>query len=230
MTRRYAVIGLGHFGSALASELSSKGAEVLAIDSDLERLDEIKEQVAHSVRLDATEERALRGQGLEEMDGVIVAIGDNFEATLLAVSQLQQLEVRRIIVRATTPVHERILTHLGIGEIIMPTLEAAERLSTSLLFEGALKSFSLASDYTILQATTPEVMIGKTLQELQIRERFQVSLITIEREEQRRGRFGLGKRTQKTILGVPVPATTIERGDTLVLFGKEKDIQNLLRV
>jgi trk system potassium uptake protein TrkA len=111
----------------------------------------------------------------------------------------------------------------------MPTLEAAERLSTSLLFEGALKSFALASDYTILQATAPEVMIGKTVQELQIRERFEVSLVTIEREQHRRGRFGVGTRTQKTIIGVPLPATVVGRGDTLVLFGKEKDIQNLLK-
>jgi len=116
MARHFAVIGLGHFGSSLAVELSSRNAEVLAIDNDIERLDDIKDRVAHTIRLDATEEKALRGLGLQEMDGVIVAIGDDFEATLLTVTQLQQLEIKRIIVRATTEVHERILSHLGITE------------------------------------------------------------------------------------------------------------------
>ncbi|MBP1658485.1 MAG: TrkA-N domain protein, partial [Bacteroidetes bacterium] len=72
MARRFAIIGLGHFGSSLAAALSSRDAEVLAIDNSIERLDDVKDHVAHTIRLDATEERALRGLGLQEMDGVVV--------------------------------------------------------------------------------------------------------------------------------------------------------------
>lgn len=228
MARRFAVIGLGHFGSSLASALTVRNAEVLAIDNSIERLDDVREHVAHTIRLDATEERALRGLGLQEMDGVVVAIGDDFEATLLTVSQLQQLGIHRIIVRATTPVHERILDHLGITEIILPSVETAERLSNSLMMEGVVNSLALGSDYTIMEVNAPEWMLGTSLQELRIREKYEVSLVTIQREETRRGPLGIGRRTSRTVIGVPLPTTVVERGDTLVLFGTEKQIQKML--
>jgi trk system potassium uptake protein TrkA len=228
MARRFAIIGLGHFGSSLAAALSSRDAEVLAIDNSIERLDDVKDHVAHTIRLDATEERALRGLGLQEMDGVVVAIGDDFEATLLTVSQLQKLGIHRIIVRATTPVHERILDHLGITEIILPSVETAERLSNSLMMEGVVNSLALGSDYTIMEVNAPEWMLGISLQELRIREKFEVSLVTIKRDETRRGPLGFGRRTARTVIGVPLPTTVVERGDTLVLFGTEKQIQKML--
>ena len=228
MARRFAIIGLGHFGSSLAAALSSRNAEVLAIDNSIERLDDVKDHVAHTIRLDATEERALRGLGLQEMDGVVVAIGDDFEATLLTVSQLQKLGIHRIIVRATTPVHERILDHLGITEIILPSVETAERLSNSLMMEGVVNSLALGSDYTIMEVNAPEWMLGISLQELRIREKFEVSLVTIKRDETRRGPLGFGRRTARTVIGVPLPTTVVERGDTLVLFGTEKQIQKML--
>lgn len=229
MGRRFAVIGLGHFGSSLAVEMTGRGAEVLAIDNDMEKLDELKDQVTHTIRVDATEERALRGLGLDDLDAVVVAIGDDFEATLLTVTQLQQLEIRRIIVRATTPVHERILTHLGISEIIMPSVEAAQRLTNSLMVEGVVNSLTLGSDYTIMEVNAPEWVIGKTVVELQMREAYEVSLITIQRDEQKRRALGLGQRTVRTIIGVPTPTTAIDRGDTLVVFGTEKNIQQFLK-
>jgi len=170
----------------------------------------------------------LRGLGLHEMDGVIVAIGDDFEATLLTVSQLQQLGIHRIIVRATTPEHERILDHLGIKEIILPSVETAERLSNSLMMEGVVNSLALGSDYTIMEVNAPEWMLGISLQELRIREKFEVSLVTIKRDETRRGPLGIGRRTSRTVIGVPLPTTVVERGDTLVLFGTEKQIQKML--
>jgi len=228
MARRFAIIGLGHFGSSLAAAPSSRDAEVLAIDNSIERLDDVKDHVAHTIRLDATEERALRGLGLQEMDGVVVAIGDDFEATLLTVSQLQKLGIHRIIVRATTPVHERILDHLGITEIILPSVETAERLSNSLMMEGVVNSLALGSDYTIMEVNAPEWMLGISLQELRIREKFEVSLVTIKRDETRRGPLGFGRRTARTVIGVPLPTTVVERGDTLVLFGTEKQIQKML--
>jgi trk system potassium uptake protein TrkA len=228
MVRRFAVIGLGHFGCSLALALTSRDAEVLAIDNSIDRLDDIKDHVAHTIRLDATEERALRDLGLQDMDAVIVAIGDDFEATLLTVSQLQQLNIRRIIVRGTTPVHRRILDHLGIAEIIMPSIETADRLSNSLMMEGVVNSLTLGSDYTIMEVNAPDKMIGHTVQELQMRERHDVSLVTIKREKVRRGLLGIGQKAIQTVVGVPLPTTMVERGDRLVLFGTEKQIQQML--
>jgi len=229
MTKKFAVIGLGHFGTDLALRLAEKGAEVLAIDENLEKLDDIKDRVTHTVCLDATEERALRAQGLHEFDAVVVGIGDDFEATLLTVAMLQQIGVKRIIVRATTETHERILNHLGIKETILPAVEAADRLANSLMFERVVDSFELSSDFTIVEVAAPEALIGQSLQKLDLQKELGVSLITIKRTEKRKGTLGLGSRTVERVLGIPTPETTIERGDVLVVFGNKKDIERILR-
>jgi trk system potassium uptake protein TrkA len=184
MTKKVAVIGVGNFGAHLAVTLAKQGAEVLAIDSSMDRLEDVKDKVTYTVRLDSTEEKALREQGLTELDAVIVAIGDDFEATLLTIVALQNIGVKRIIARATTKTHERILHHLGIEEVISPAVEAAERLADSLMYRGVIDSLELSSDYSIVEVSAPEAFIGKSLGELQLRETFDVNLITIKRIEQ----------------------------------------------
>ncbi len=227
MDKKFAVIGLGHFGSHLAVALAEMGAEVLAIDDDLEKLDDVKDKVTHTVRLDATDEKALRSQGLTDFDAVVVAIGDNFEATLLSVAMLQKIEAKRIIVRCTTPVHERILNHLGITEIILPAAEAAERLANSLMFEKVVDSFALSSEYTIAEVNVPDSFVGKTVQELDLPHRFEISLITIKRRVLKGQLLGFKKREVETILGVPPATQCVEQGDVLVVFGRKKAIQRM---
>jgi|YNPMSStandDraft_1061717.scaffolds.fasta_scaffold06593_2 trk system potassium uptake protein TrkA len=227
MTKKVAVIGIGNFGAHLAVTLAKQGAEVLAIDSSMDRLEDIKDKVTYTVRLDSTEEKALRDQGLTELDAVIVAIGDDFEATLLTIVALQNIGVKRIIARATTKTHERILRHLGIEEVISPAVEAAERLADSLMYRGVIDSLELSSDYSIVEVSAPEAFIGKSLGELQLRETFDVNLITIKRVEQEPRLLGLRSRTVEKILGIPTPDMVVQRGDVLVLFATKPAISRM---
>jgi trk system potassium uptake protein TrkA len=227
MTKKVAVIGVGNFGAHLAVTLAKQGAEVLAIDSSMDRLEDIKDKVTYTVRLDSTEEKALRDQGLTELDAVIVAIGDDFEATLLTIVALQNIGVKRIIARATTKTHERILRHLGIEEVISPAVEAAERLADSLMYRGVIDSLELSSDYSIVEVSAPEAFIGKSLGELQLRETFDVNLITIKRVEQEPRLLGLRSRTVEKILGIPTPDMVVQRGDVLVLFATKPAISRM---
>jgi trk system potassium uptake protein TrkA len=227
MTKKVAVIGVGNFGAHLAVTLAKQGAEVLAIDSSMDRLEDVKDKVTYTVRLDSTEEKALRDQGLTELDAVIVAIGDDFEATLLTVVALQNIGVKRIIARATTKTHERILRHLGIEEVISPAVEAAERLADSLMYRGVIDSLELSSDYSIVEVNAPEAFIGKSLGELQLRETFDVNLITIKRIEQEPRLLGLRSRTVEKILGIPTPDMVVQRGDVLVLFATKPAISKM---
>jgi trk system potassium uptake protein TrkA len=227
MTKKVAVIGIGNFGAHLAVTLAKQGAEVLAIDSSMDRLEDVKDKVTYTVRLDSTEEKALRDQGLTELDAVIVAIGDDFEATLLTVVALQNIGVKRIIARATTKTHERILRHLGIEEVISPAVEAAERLADSLMYRGVIDSLELSSDYSIVEVNAPEAFIGKSLGELQLRETFDVNLITIKRIEQEPRLLGLRSRTVEKILGIPTPDMVVQRGDVLVLFATKPAISKM---
>lgn len=230
MSKRYAVIGIGKFGFHLAKELSLKGADVLAIDHDAERLDDLKEIAAHSVRLDSREEAALRSQVLQEYDAVVVGIGDDFETTLLTVVALQNLGVKRIVVRATTPVHERILQHLGVHEVILPAVEAAERLATSLQYEGVLESYALASDATIAEVNVPDGLIGRSVGDIGFTEEHNVTLITIKRTKKQPRLFGLGSREVEEVVGVPKAETRLERGDTLIVFGNKDAIGAITRL
>ncbi len=227
MTKKVAVIGIGNFGAHLAVTLAKQGAEVLAIDSSMDRLEDVKDKVTYTVRLDSTEEKALREQGLTELDAVIVAIGDDFEATLLTIVALQNIGVKRIIARATTKTHERILRHLGIEEVISPAVEAAERLADSLMYRGVIDSLELSSDYSIVEVNAPEAFIGKSLGELQLRETFDVNLITIKRIEQEPRLLGLRSRTVEKILGIPTPDMVVQRGDVLVLFATKPAISKM---
>lgn len=229
MAKKIAVIGMGYFGSHLALELAGKGAEVLAIDDDLEALDEIKDRVALTVRIDTTEEKAIRSLGLKDFDAVVVGIGDDFEAALLTVARLQEIGIRRLIVRATTPTHERILQHLGVKEVVLPAVEAAERLGNSLMFEQVVESVAVSKYYTIIEVDAPDHLIGRSVGDIDFPGQYGVSLITVRRSVSRSGFMGLGRRVVDEILGVPQAHTVIERGDLLILFGSKKALDGLMK-
>jgi trk system potassium uptake protein TrkA len=112
---RFAVIGIGRFGSAIATKLSKKGAEVIAIDISEERISSIKEDVTYSVALDSTDINSLKSQNICEMDAVVVSIGEDFQALLLTAFALQELKVKRIIVRAQGETQIKILSKMGLN-------------------------------------------------------------------------------------------------------------------
>ena len=229
MAKKFAVIGLGVFGSHLAIKLAEHGAEVLAIDSNYDKLENIKELVTLTVKLDSTDKIALKNQQLDEFDAVIVGIGDDFEASILTTAILQQIGVKRIIVRGTTSIHKKIFNHLEIEEIILPAEEAANRLAESLVIEKVVDSFMVTSEYVIVEAKPPQSMLGKNLLELNLPNNNNVSLITIKKVESKNKLLGIGKKTIEKAIGIPKPDTIIEPEDILIMFGKQKDIENLLK-
>ncbi|MCS6988505.1 MAG: TrkA family potassium uptake protein [Chloroherpetonaceae bacterium] len=227
MTPKIAVIGIGNFGAHLCAALARQGAEVLAIDSDINRLDDVKDKATLTVRLDSTEEEALRAQDIMDFDAVVVGIGDDFEAALLTIVALQNIGAKRIIARATTTTHERILRHLGIEEIISPAAQAAERLADSLLYPGVTNLLDLSSDYSIVEIKAPESFVGKSVGELELRERFNASLIAIKRQERESRRFGLDSQWVVKVLGIPSLDDVVKENDALVLFAEKKSIEKI---
>ncbi|KAA0253695.1 TrkA family potassium uptake protein [Acidobacteria bacterium ACD] len=227
MRRQFAVIGLGNFGSQLALELARRGAEVLAIDGDAGKLDAVKDEVAHTVRLDATDKEALAEQRLAELDAVVVSFGEDFEAAVLTTILLRETGVRRIIVRAVSERHERILQMLGVNEVVLPISEAVTRLSTTLMLTGVVDSFALSRDDTIAELAAPESVVDRTVGEVRFREQYGLLLVTIRRVVKVPQLFGLLDRTEERILGVLPPEARIERGDTLIVFGPKKAIEKL---
>ncbi len=225
MIKRFAVVGLGYFGTNLARELTRQGAEVIAIDNTLSKIEEIKDEVAYAVRLDSTDEKTLRNQGLEELDGVVVSIGEDFESALLTCVLLLEFGCTNLIVKSTSPIHTRIFNSVGVQTVVAPDLAIAERLAVSLVSTTILDTIPLTDDYSIIQIRAPQFMIGQTLQGLDLRREYDVNLITIKRTLKAPD----GTDGPETIIGVPRPDSKIEKNDILILMGSRKSIERLVK-
>lgn len=225
---KFAVIGLGFFGENLARSLTELGNEVLAIDNNMDRIEEIKDNVALAVRMDSSDERAMRAHGLDTMDAVIVSIGEDFESSIYTSVLLQQLGVKRIITRTTNPVHSRIMQLLGLKETIFPEQEVARTLAKELSLKGVLEYVPLGGEYTIAQIRTPRVFAGRTVLDVNLRGEFNLNLVTIKKVSVEKDRKTGMERPVETIVGVPTPETMLEESDVLVVMGKERDVKRLL--
>jgi trk system potassium uptake protein TrkA len=225
---RVAVFGLGQFGTTLAEALTHQGAEVLAFDTDPERVESVKELVAMAVQLDSTDERALRAVGLDQVQIAIVSIGTNIEANILTAALLKQLGVPRILARATTPIQERILRAIGVNQIINVEREMGEAIATTLALGEIHRFFTLATGRSIVEIDVPEHLIGKSIEEAQLRQRYSVNIVAIKKR--RPDVDERGRRTLRDELSmVPKPTDRLEEGDLLVLAGENDDIQAVLR-
>ncbi len=225
MVKRFAVIGLGYFGTNLARELTRQGAEVIAIDNTMTKIEEIKDEVAYAVRLDSTDEKTLRNQGLEDLDGVIVSIGEDFESALLTCVLLLEFGCKNLIVKSTSPIHTRIFKSVGVQTVVAPDLAIAERLAVSLVSTTILDTIPLTDEYSIIQVRAPQFMVGQTLQGLDLRREYDVNLITIKRTLKAPD----GTDGPDMIIGVPRPDTKIEKNDVIILMGSRKSIERLVK-
>lgn len=228
MTNRFAVIGLGQFGESIARTLSDSGAEVLAIDIDLDKVESIKDDVAYAVALDATDVKALKAQNIQDMDAVVVAIGENFEGLLLTTVLLLELEVERIIARAANAQQRMILEKMGVEEILSPE-ETVGKTVAEMLLHPNMKSFlPLPDDYEIVEINTPSRVVDQTISEIGLREKYNLNLITVKRlyDEKVEGQL----QQVEHIIGVPRADTFLKETDIMILLGKSKDVNKFIEV
>ncbi|NJO02476.1 MAG: TrkA family potassium uptake protein [Bacteroidia bacterium] len=225
---KFAVIGLGQFGLAIARSLAKEGAEVMAIDNNPERVELIKDDVAHAVSLDATDQKVLEAQNIQDIDAVVVAIGEDFEALLMATVQLMELGVERIIARAANDQQRMILEKLGIKEILSPEEEVGRTLAKMLLNPNIKSFLPLPDGYEIVEINTPKRAADKTVSEIDLRRKYNLNLITIKRifDESKDGKI---VQTEH-IIGVPRPDTILYETDILIVLGKSKDVDKFVQL
>lgn len=228
MANKFAVIGLGRFGNRIARTLSQRGAEVLAIDISPERVEQIKDEVAYAVSLDSTDLKALQAHDVQNMDAVVVAIGENFEALLLTSALLKDLKIKRIITRSSSPTQTTILRQLGITEILSPEDEVGINVAQRLLNPDVITFFELPDGYEIVEAITPHGVINKSIADIRLREKYNLNLITIKREFEEL-ESGVLVRVMHTI-GVPKPTSTVFEGDLMILMGQRSDIKKFIEI
>jgi trk system potassium uptake protein TrkA len=220
--RKFAVIGLGRFGQKLATALTMSEAEVIAIDQNREIVEEIRDSVSLAVRLDSTDEDALRSQGVDKVDVAIVGIGQggrSFESSILTVVNLKTMGVPLIYARAETLIQGQVLSKVGATEVIYPEIESAQRWAYKLITPQITDKLDFAPGYSIVSMIAPESFNEQTVMDLQLRQKYHVNLVSIKRGE----KSGFADE----IINVPLAETVIYQSDILMVAGRDTDLARL---
>jgi trk system potassium uptake protein TrkA len=220
------VIGLGTFGAKTAVRLCEKGAEVIAIDSNPELVEKIKDRVTKAVCLDVTDERSMRSINISDVDVAIVAMGDNIEISILSVAMLRNLGVGRVIARATNKLHEHVLKEIGASEIVKVEEEMGEIIASKIVAPHVLQRYNFAAGYSIVEIKLGKRFTGKTLVESQIRQNYSLNIVALQKKVPYIAEDG--KSSFKIeINDSPLPMDIIEEDDIVVLVGSEKNFNRL---
>lgn len=206
------VIGLGRFGSNLATTLTNLGHEVLAVDKSEDTVQAIADKVAHAVQADGTDEGTLRELGVAEFDLAFVSLGD-IEASILITMLLKQMGVKRVHAKARNSLHREILERLGADQVVFPEREMAIRVAHNLVAPNLVDYFELLADFGIGEVKAPPGFVGRTLASANLRARLNLSVLVIKRGRE--------------LLIMPDLTETLQADDVLVVVGHDQAIANL---
>lgn len=212
--KQFLVIGLGRFGTAVATTLFELGHEVVAVDESEERVRDLMDRVTHAAIVDAADERALRSLGVESFDAVIIAIGANVEANIFATLAAKDAGARHVVCKAHDDVARRILEKLGAERVVRPEHDSGVELARSLASPGLIAELELTREVGVIELAAGAELTG-TLATLDLTRRFGVHVVAHARGD-----------TVRVALG---PEAEVRRGDKLVLVGKKTVLETLRR-
>jgi trk system potassium uptake protein TrkA len=208
--KEFAVIGLGRFGGSICRALSQQGMEVLAIDVDEDKVNEFSSIASHAVMGDTTDEMVLKSLGIRNFDHVIVAIGDNIQASILTTLILKELGVKHITVKAQNDYHEKVLSKIGADNIVHPERDMGQRIAHNIVSNNVLDYLELSDEHSIVEIIASKHVDGYSLIDLDIRAKYGINIVAIKRG--------------KEILVSPQASETIRQGDILIVIGADTDI------
>lgn len=208
--KEFAVIGLGRFGGSICRELSQLGMEVMAIDVDEDRVNEFSNIASHAVIADSTDELVLKSLGIRNFDHVVVAIGDNIQASILTTLMLKELGVENITVKATNDYHEKVLRKIGADQVVHPERDMGKRIANTIASTSVLDYLELSDEHSVVELMANKRIHGQTLRDLNIRARFGLNIVAIKRG--------------KEIFVSPRATEAIYEGDILIMIGADDEI------
>ncbi|MBR1583139.1 MAG: TrkA family potassium uptake protein [Spirochaetales bacterium] len=211
----YGVIGVGYFGSALARTLAAAGKGVIAIDIDQAKLKDLSPYVSSVYQIESISREALEDAGIGNCATVVIGIGENIESSILATLACIEIGVPRVISKAGSKSHGKILEKLG-AEVIFPEFDAGERIAMSLMSKANLDRLPISEEFSIVSLDLNPAFEGKTILDLNWRKKYNINVIAIIS----------GKKTDATIL----PDTTIPGNARVVLSGSNQDLEKFRNV
>lgn len=225
---KYLIIGLGNFGASLAEKLTKMGNEVIGVDVNMSKVEAIKDKITHAVNLDSTDITAVSSLPLNDTDIVIVGIGEDKGANIMATALMKQLHAKRLISRAVSPLQEMVLEAMGVDEIIHPEEETAERWAKKLNLQGVVDSFEVNRDYSIIETEIPAEFDGRTLEEIGLKRRYDIIVLTTIKISREKNEIG-SDRDISNVQGVASAKTVLHKNDIMVLYGHNKNLKKLLK-
>ncbi|QTH40056.1 TrkA family potassium uptake protein [Cohnella sp. LGH] len=211
--KQYAIIGLGRFGSSVAKYLAEMGYEVLAVDDNAQRVQDVAHTVTHAVAADSTDEEAMSSLGIRNFDVVVVAIGQDIQASILTTLILKDLGVPYIIVKAQNELHGKVLNKIGADKVVFPERDMGLRVAHHLISPNILDHIELSTDYSIVEMRLPSQMVGKNLKQLDIRLKYNCNVLAVKRS----GEMNITPSADEPLI----------RDDILVIVGKNEQLTKL---
>lgn len=181
---QFAVLGVGRFGAAIAKELQEAGNDVLIIDINEQRVNELSDYVTYSVIADTTDENVLKSAGIKNMDVVIIGMGSSMQASILTTLNCKEMGVPHIVCKANNEKHKQILEKMGADIVVIPEVSTAKNMAMKIMHPTLYDVMNVEQGYSILEIDVPEKWIGKSLKELDLRNKYNASIILVKKEDQ----------------------------------------------
>jgi trk system potassium uptake protein TrkA len=216
MMKTFAVIGLGRFGTAVATQLFNMGYEVLAIDNNMEKINMISDYVTRAVCGDAKDENVLKTLGVRNCDCVVVSMGNNITDSVLITLTLKELGIKQVVCKAKDNQHKKILKKIGADRVIIPEHESGVKTAVSLVSDTFLDLINLSDEYSIADSVVPQSWVGKTISELSVRKKYGVNIVAIKNQ-----------LNDDDVNITPEPEYAFRKTDVVIVVGKMTDINRL---
>lgn len=228
---KYIVIGLGIYGSNLARDLTAMGHEVIGVDRNQANIDEIKDYISTVYLMDTTEESSLSVLPLRNVDAVIVAIGEDFGASVRTVALLKKLGVKVLYARAIDNLHESILQGLDIQRIITPEQRAARDLAHEIELGARIRSMEVDRDHLVIRFEVPEYFVGLDVTDLRLEENFRLRLVAVCRRKTSTNILGVTGNEAELVYPMQKEEETLKiaAGDIITVFGALRDFRAMYR-
>lgn len=211
--KQYVVFGAGRFGTSVSMTLAESGYEVMVVDSKEDVIQDIAPFVTYAVSADVTDPDALKELGIRNFDVAIVAIGKDMQASIMLTMLLKEMGINYVVAKASTEIHQRILEKVGADRIILPEYEMGKRLAANLISGNIMDYIELSKDYSIMEIAILPAWSGHTILEIDVRSKYGINIIAIKRDKQ--------------IEISPSPVYKLTDGDTLIVVGANKSLQEL---
>ncbi|OPL14976.1 MAG: hypothetical protein AVO34_00215 [Firmicutes bacterium ML8_F2] len=216
MKKSFLVIGAGRFGTSVARTLFKLGHDVMVVDNDEIIIQHISDEVTNALVADVSNESSLRALGVRDFDAVVLAIGFDIQASIMVAILLTEMGAQHIVAKAQNDLHGKVLKKVGINRVVYPERDTGQKIALSLISPSIIDLIELSADYSIVEVEAPGDMVGKSLQDLNLRARFGITVIALRR-------FNNGCHP----IIAPIASDTIGANDLIVAIGQNKSLKKL---